>query len=528
MEFKNIQTTDVANSPGIEFSAEDSLASIEQAVISATLLKSLASTATNLIDELDSLQQPSITALDLAKEDQGSGRVGSSSTPPIDTDKPIPPNLPPPPSDKPLTNEEFLALLKNFKDFLIWLAAHPSNLNGAVALLDWLTTLGTAPLSPEQTAELNKMMAALTTTDKDGNKVPLDLGSLIINLIVKLSAYGDGTEQTYEELQAAAQRTLQDLQKSFYRISQTNPGLEGWFKGAKDELDKMAEFINASIGDFINWINPNGVDFKDLQGVKFGFLLMMEKSLGGSLKSSSMKDVINEFYQFYRDELKKKADQSGNNGLFLQLMVLLLLDRANDTDSSLGGLGELLEQIGKYLTLINDISKLFSEGMDGTFTEESAQQLIQKLQELKLFISNNAGFAAVSDGIIANINKILGMRPDPATGKSSGTGHSIEEVYSVGDFTQLKDLLNALFQKRMNPPKDNLPESENEQALLNRQEFEKIFSSIRTSLINFSQTTSSELQQSQAKNQTFLGAIKALLDGLANIIKTMTNNLKPA
>lgn len=471
------------------------------AALTLSLTEDLASMLNFLKQNAESLQIaiPSFESL-IAKTDT-SGTEGTLGATAIDDDEE---DIDFPGFDPKRPFEEEM---KRFYKFLLTLSTMPNNINGMMALLNFLIGAESADLTPDQKAELNSYMAAFLKTDG----TPVNMGQIIMKVITTILCY-DAEGSSFEEKYKNAKKSLEALLSRFDNVKNPSP----WLQEAKDHLKN---FLNSSImtdvGSFTFFLVPSQ-DFASLEQERKARVISLEKEYGSLITLGDIKKVCDAYYAARIKDIEKEAENQ-HSGYEMQRYYLLLLERSNDKDAGLGGLGDMLKKVQKLLNLYNEINEILAKNNRGTFTEEDGKKFKDKLNEFKTLIESNVQFKNIAPDLMKKIDEIFNLKPGPNGSKDSGP-YSLREM-SYRDFT---DALNRLFADK------NADGTDNTNAVTNRTFFGSNFQGIFATLTNLSQTTSSELQQRQAENQTLLGSVKALLDLMAKIIQTTTNNMRPS
>ncbi|MBS0616251.1 MAG: hypothetical protein JSR58_06860 [Verrucomicrobia bacterium] len=354
------------------------------------------------------------------------------------------------------------AMMWQIEQMIAWMKANNMNLNAIPEFLAFFESMGKewANMSPENRAKMTQMLNGLLSADGQS------ICKMIIDAMVQGAFYRNGGNID------AARQTAKDLMNLFAGYSYIdNPWFQRFYEAAKWAFEH--------VGD----LKP-GITYEE-------WVIAYEGQWGRFLNKSNGDDWINAFYKMQIAEILKL----GNPELIVLMLMMLMVNRDDDAQTALGGLGDLTDRMSGYVEKIRALTAKFRSG---NWTAEDAQKFCEGLDKLGFLIDNNPNL----DGIKATINGSLGFFLNYNTG--NGT---IGDLMKKGDWKGIADFMNS------QAPGSPFYTGAN-QAL----------SDIGTAISSISQLTGQTMNTMQGTNQQREGLISAFLKGLTDLMSRINNN----
>lgn len=386
------------------------------------------------------------------------------------------PNEPKFPFDSSFDPNNVKAMLRKLQEMINWMKANNMNLNAVPGFLAFFENMGAAwkDMSVEDRAKLTSTLDQLLSADGQS------ICKMIIDAMVQGAFYKSGGDKE------AAKQMAADLMNMFAGYSYIdNPWFQRFYDAAKwayEHVDNLKPGVS-----YDRWV--------------IGF----ENQWGRFFNESNADLFINFIYQQQIAEIMKL----GNPELIVLMLMNLMVNRDDDAQTALGGLGSISERLTKYVDKIRDLSAQFRAG---NWSEKSAKEFCEALEDLGFLIDNNPNL----DGIKGQVSGALGYFLNFKDGRYST--ESIGQLMEKGNFAKIAEILNAQMPNPSQP--DNSWEFYNgaNQSL----------SDLGSAISSISQLTGQTMNTMQGTNQQREGLISAYLKGLTDLMSRINNNSRSA
>ncbi len=382
------------------------------------------------------------------------------------------------PNDKdPNFNTEFdpknvQKMMWQIQQMIAWMKANNMNLNAIPEFLAFFESMGEQwkNISAEDRAKLMGTLNNLLSADGQS------ICKMLIDAMVQGAFYRDGKD--------AAKQTAQDLMNLFAGYSYIdNPWFQRFYESAKwayehvDELKPGMSFEKWAIGYEGQW--------------------------GRFLNQSNGDLWINMFYQQQIAEIMKL----GNPELIVLMLMNLMINRDDDGQTALGGLGGVSERLTVYVDKIRNLSAQFRAG---DWNEAKAKEFCETLEDIGFLLDNNPNLDAIKGQVNGALSFFLNFT-DPSISKDS-----IGDLMLKKDFATIAKILQS---QVPDPTKPN-----------NSWEFynngNQSISDLGSAVSSISQLTGQTMNTMQGTNQQREGFISAYLKGLTDLMSRINNNSK--
>ncbi len=368
-------------------------------------------------------------------------------------------------------------MIWQIQQMIAWMKANNMNLNAVPKLLAFFQSMGEqwSNMSVEDRAKLSATLGSLLSANGQ------DLCKLLIDAMVQGAYYRNGGG---DNGRAEARKVAKDLMDLFAGYSYIdNPWFQKFFDSARWAYDHIDSLIDKM--SYERWT--------------IGY----EGRWGRFWNDSNGDNWINQFYQQQIADIMKL----GNPELIVFMLMNLMLNRDDDGQTALGGLGSVNERLTVY---VDKIRKLSADFRSGNWTESKAKEFCETLEDLGFLIDNNPNL----DAIKGQINGAIGFFMNAEVPVGDGTFTTVGELMKKGDFGKIAKFFN-----------DQMPKPD---VLDGQWEFyngaNQSLSDMGSAVSGISQLTGQTMNTMQGTNQQREAFISAYLKGLTDLMSRISSN----
>ena len=319
-----------------------------------------------------------------------------------------------------------IAEYEAYLDYLMNNTNTNTTYNGSIQMLQIIMNLGQAyqsgQMSPSDKAAFLKIVQDIQT----GNGAPLFAN--IINMVMMGSFYSNGPSG-FSQTNAFCQQLTNEL----LSLNGVSPLFAHMAEAADMESNYIQEtaetkFVVTLNGQtFLTDVNGNLVDFNQ-------YVLNATGEIGSMLSNSQIEQAINNYYKQKADSILANCK---NPWEVLMLLIMLLEGQGDDTNRSINGYGNQLNNLTAGQNLTNKILGFLRQGnLQGPDAEKFMNQLNELLSQVSAFDPT------VASTLQQQIQSILGQTG--VTIKSDGSGTINLPIKSSGAIYNIPNLPNGV------------------------------------------------------------------------------------
>jgi hypothetical protein len=398
---------------------------------------------------------------------------------------PIDPNAPMPPFDPSFDPNDPRGMAAKLEKMIKWAEANNMNINACSTILTFLENMGAHyPTGNNRIVFEAAMQNDITAGDAS-------MCEKMINIAIDNIFYSASGSKSQIEATTLAQVTA--LVSNLAGFSQLGNWLPDLYQAASFRLANLQSWMDAQFDS-----SGNRILNKDT------WLIFATGDWANFLQNTNTDAWIDGYYHQEILQILNSKDAS----LIYIMLIVLLLDRDDDGESDLGGLGGLMHREGDFASQIKQMLAKFSSS-GNQWKPQDAGDFFKLLNDFKIHIDNDPAFADIKSQADASINFFFNQT-DPTTGKT------FEQLYTSGDTTDLATAMNKLMP---DPSSPSAPSDFYTTALQDMQD-------MASGMTGMSQVTGQNVSQVQGTQQQREAAIGAGFKVFTDLENTINQNMK--